>query len=295
MVTKKYLAAWLLLVLCTPIKAQATPEVVATVQSPHQTIYITKEDGLRCMRFSLILPGRQSCLDPAHPKKLVFEYTRTMMGALFLQPNPQRILIIGLGGGSLPTALRQLLPTATIDNVDIDETVAKIAQEYFAFVPDVQQRVTIMDGRAFVQRARQSGTLYDLIMLDAFSETYIPGHLLTQEFLQEVKAILAPGGVLTANTAASGPLYARESATYAAVFGRFYNLKPKGRVIIAARDTLPAATQLAANAATLATALRPFGIEAASLLPLFVSIPDWPIDTPVLIDRQAPVNLLDNR
>ena len=60
---------------------------------------------------------------------------------------------------------------------------------------------------------------YDLIMLDAFDHEYIPEHLLTQEFLQEVKSLLAPGGVLAANTFSSSRLYDHESTTYAAVFG----------------------------------------------------------------------------
>ena len=64
-------------------------------------------------------------------------------------------------------------------------------------------------------------------MLDAFDHEYIPEHLLTREFLQEIKGLLAERGVLAANTFASSRLYDFESATYYSVFGEFYRLKQR--------------------------------------------------------------------
>lgn len=61
-----------------------------------------------------------------------------------------------------------------------------------------------------------------MVMLDAFDVDYIPAHLLTAEFFQQVRDILAPDGVLVANTFTNSTMYERESATYAAVFGEFF-------------------------------------------------------------------------
>ena len=44
-------------------------------------------------------------------------------------------------------------------------------------------------------------------LLDAFDADYIPEHMLTREFLQEVKSIMAPGGVIVANTFSDSALY----------------------------------------------------------------------------------------
>ncbi len=108
---------------------------------------------------------------------------------------------------------------------------------------------------------------YDLIMLDAFDHEYIPEHLLTQEFLQEVKSLLAPGGVLAANTFSSSGLYEHESVTYAKVFEKFFNLKRENRVIVARLGALPDAQQLRANgAAVRQTHSRRYGFDAAELL-----------------------------
>jgi spermidine synthase len=266
--------------------------VLAQHPSLYQTIYVTEEAELRCMRFSLLLPGRQSCMAPDQPDTLVLPYLQAMLGALLLQPKPQHMLFIGLGGGSLPKALRHLYPAAELDVVELDPAVAEVATRYFGFVPDAKLHVHIMDGRVFVKRAMAAGQQYDLVFLDAYNQHYIPEHLLTREFFAEVKSLLAPGGVVAANTAGSGALYAYESATYAAVFGTFYNLKPKGRVMLAMRDALPPPARLQENAARLTPALTSVGVAVPALLGLFTSTPDWPPDTPALTDMHAPANLL---
>lgn len=290
---------WLgILLLCglTAMPAWAEFAVVRQEKSAINDIYITKEpEGWRCLRFSLTLPGRQSCVDPAAPQRLKFQYTQAMMGALLLQPQPKRILMIGLGGGSLPMALRQMLPDAQIDTVEIDPAVAQVAEKEFFFKPDAHMKVHIGDGRAFVQQAAAAGKTYDIIFLDAFSKYYIPEHLLTVEFLREVKGILKVGGVAVANTASNSGLYAIESATYAAVFGEFYNVKFGARLIFAARDALPPVATLQDNAKHWADKLAPIGVDVAQLLPLFTTTPDWPAETQVLTDKYHPANELNKQ
>ncbi len=157
--------------------------------------------------------------------RLVFDYTRMMMAALYLNPSPQRVLIIGLGGGTLPGALQKILPAARIDAVEVDPAVVRVAGKYFGFAPGRQTTVFEEDGRVFVKRMQKQQIRYDLVLLDAFDHEYIPEHLLTREFLLEVRSILAPGGVLAANTFATSRLYHFESATYFSAFGDFYRLK----------------------------------------------------------------------
>ena len=77
-----------------------------------------KDGATRCLCFTrLCAIGRQTCIDLKQPDRLVFEYTRMMLGALYLKPEPHSILIIGLGGGTLPRTLEKLLPNADIDVV----------------------------------------------------------------------------------------------------------------------------------------------------------------------------------
>src|SRR5690606_24834647 len=115
-----------------------------------------------------------------------------MTSALFLMPDPKSVLIIGLGGATIPQALHSILPNAVIDTVEIDPAVVKVAENYFGYRPGPRQRVFVEDGRAFIERAHREGRHYDMIMLDAFDTDYIPAHLLTREFLEHVRAILSP-------------------------------------------------------------------------------------------------------
>jgi spermidine synthase len=152
------------------------------------------------------------------------------------------------------------------------------------------------DGRVFVKRALREQRRYELIMLDAFDHEYIPEHLLTEEFLREVQGLLAPGGVLAANTFSSSGLYDHESVTYSAVFGTYFNLKRENRVIIAVQGApLPTSAQLQANSALLADAFRPLGISAPGMLALFTTAADWDKRARKLTDQYSPANLLNKR
>ena len=285
--------------LCGSVMAGAAAEDLKTVHSErslYRNIYITEGDDLRCMTFRKANAGaRQTCIKKSDPEFLVFPYTRMMMGALYLNPEPRSILIIGLGGGTLPATLRSLLPNAVIDAVEIDPAVVKAARTYFGFKDDAALKVHIEDGRVFVKRAIKAGAKYDLIMLDAFEDDYIPEHLLTREFLLEVKTILSPQGVVAANTFSGSGLYPHESATYAAAFGDFYNLKMSNRVIWAQQGALTQLETVRQNAKSLESPFEKRGIKASYLLAQISSVQDWPANTRVLTDQFSPSNILNAR
>ncbi len=275
--------------------AMAAQNMIHSEKSLYREVLVYEEAGERCMCFTRQCRiGRQSCMVLNDPHRFALNYTRMMMaGTLFMGPAPQRVLIIGLGGGSIPTALREILPQAQIDVVEIDPAVTRVAKRYFNFREDDKLKVIELDGRVYVKRAMRQGTKYDVVMLDAFDHEYIPEHLLTREFLAEVKSLLSPQGVLVGNTFSSSRLYDHESTTYAAVFGTFFNLKSANRVIIARPAGLPDAASLKARAAEYEKVLRTFGVDAMSVLPMFTTQPDWDTGARVLTDQYSPANLLN--
>jgi spermidine synthase len=264
-----------------------------TERSLYRNIVVYEDDGIRCMKFGRQAAGRQTCMALADRDRLVFDYTRMMMAALYLNPAPRRVLIIGLGGGTLPGALQKVLPDAVIDAVEIDPAVVRVAAKYFGFVPGRQTGVFEEDGRVFVKRMRKQRVRYDLVLLDAFDHEYIPEHLLTREFLLEVRGLLSAGGVLAANTFAGSRLYHFESATYFSAFGEFYRLKQGNRVILVRLGGLPDRDELVRNAGAVEDRLAPFGVGRDWLLPLFEVESGWPRDTRVLTDQYSPSNLLN--
>lgn len=271
----------------------AAAQEVYQEKSLYRNIIVYEDQGLRCMKFGRHNAGRQTCISLLHPDALVLNYTKMLLGALYLNPDPRKILIIGLGGGTLPSTLRKILPLATIDSVELDPSVVKIAKRFFGFSPDPKSAVFIEDGRVFVKRAQKQGKKYDLIVLDAFDHVYVPEHMLTKEYLMEVSSLLGKDGVLAANTFSVSRLYDSESATYASVFGPFYNLKTENRVILARNDGLPPMAEIKANARQVQERLRLFGASQDWLLPLFSTDVQWPASTRVLTDQYSPANLLN--
>ena len=293
----------LLALLCAPHESWAagagavdpgTLRLVHSERSLYRQVLIYDGGGSRCLCFTRQCAiGRQSCITLADPQRLMFEYTRMMLGALLLEPEPRDILVIGLGGGSLPRALAGLLPQAQIDLVEIDPAVVRVAADYFAFHADERLHVYTEDGRSFVRRTARGPRRYDLIMLDAYDHQYIPEHLLTEEFLREVRAIMRPGAVLAANTFSNSRLYDNESVTYARVFGEFYNLRRGNRVILTRLGGLPGPDTLRDNAQRYAEAFKPLGFAPAELLELCSRRVDWNVGARVLTDQYSPANLLN--
>ena len=279
------IAAW-------PVDAR----VIHRERSLYQTILVEKTGSTVCLKFSVRRNQRnQSCIDQRRPRDMVFAYTRMMMAALLLNPSPRRVLVVGLGGGTLPTAMARIYREAAIDAVEIDPAVVTVAERYFGFVATGRLRVHVQDARAFVKRAARNGESYDLVMLDAFNSDYIPEHLMTREFLLEARSVLTEDGVLAANTFASSRLYDHESATYNDVFGPFFNLRlpdSSNRVILAARQPLPDVLRLQRRAAELNEVLRPFGVDIRSYPKHLLSKVDWDTSARLLTDQYAPANLL---
>jgi len=289
-------AAALALLLLASIAGAAEQRLIHSEKSLYREVFVYEDGNTRCLCFTrLCAIGRQTCVDLRQPNRLVFEYTQMMLGALYLNPDPHSILIIGLGGGTLPRTLERLLPNADIDVVEIDPAVVGVAQQYFGFRPDERIHLTVQDGRAYVRQALRGSKRYQLIMLDAYEHQYIPEHMLTREFLGEVRSLLQPGGIVAANTFSSSRLYQNESVTYSSVFGEFYNLRSGNRVILATNGPLPSIDEVTRNSRRFTAAFEPYGFSAPSVLLMFSTRPDWDPSARVLTDQYSPSNLLNGR
>jgi spermidine synthase len=133
--------------------------------------------------------------------KLLFNYTicSTLGFVLFREPTKEihNVLMIGLGGGSLPRFIKKYFPQANIDNVEIDPLIADIAKKYFFVEEKNGFNIYVEDGRKYIERVVK---LYDVVILDAFgSDNEIPRQLTSQEFLNQVKSRLSLQGVVITN------------------------------------------------------------------------------------------------
>jgi spermidine synthase len=225
MTRNRHDARALFLIVCTVAAPAARADrIVFETESPFNHIVVRDTDrGER----ELVFAGGtaiQSAVRVGRPGDLVLAYTRVAMAGLALVPEPRRILVIGLGGGSMPMFLHRAYPQATIDVAELDPVVAEVAKRFFDFREDARLKVHIGDGRAFVEKTRNR---YDLIFLDAYGEDSIPRALATREFLVAVRKILQPGGAVVANlwSAPLNELYHSMLRTYQSVFDELHLLR----------------------------------------------------------------------
>ena len=131
---------------------------------------------------------------------------------------PKSIAILGLAGG---TAARQYTAafgaSVQITGVEIDPDIVDVAHRYFHLnEPNVHP--VVADARYWLDT---QATKYDVIVMDAYRQPYIPFHLTTREFFSGVRDHLAPGGVAVVNagrTASDYRLVDALASTMAAVY-----------------------------------------------------------------------------
>ena len=112
-----------------------------------------------------------------------------------LRHAPSRVAILGNAAGTVARAYGHYFPATRIDAVEIDPELAQIGRRYFDMrAPHLQ--VHAEDARPWL---RDSEGGYDVIVLDAYRQPYIPFYLATREFFELARDRLAPGGLVVVN------------------------------------------------------------------------------------------------
>lgn len=141
-------------------------------------------------------PPRQSSMLLRDPLYLALSYTRAMTAALLFHEAPQRVLLVGLGGGSLAKFLLHHLPDCRIDAVETRQAVVQVAHDHFSLPQDPRLSVHIGDGGSFIRNSTDS---YDLIFIDAFLGNGIARSVCGISFMQACRQRLNAGGILSMN------------------------------------------------------------------------------------------------
>jgi spermidine synthase len=108
------------------------------------------------------------------------------------------VLVIGNAGGTIPRAYAQLYPGAQVDGVEIDPAVTSAARRFMGLDDIPNLHVYTEDGRGYL---RSTAKTYDVILVDAYREEYVPFYMATREFFQLARAHLNPGGAVALNVA----------------------------------------------------------------------------------------------
>ena len=193
-----------LLPLCgLPEMKTPDPDLIAEKESLYSNIQVRHAkrswyDKTPVINLKINEGGGQSRFDP-HAK---YPYENSYIAKITLLPfileePPQKLLMLGLGGGTLAIGWRTLFPSQ-IDLVEIDPQVVAFAHQYFNFVADPKMRIFEEDARQFLQKNTEK---YDFIAIDTYNGANAPYHLSTLEFFQEIKQHLSKNGVVAMNLA----------------------------------------------------------------------------------------------
>ena len=145
----------------------------------------------------------QSTIDLENPGQLQVAYTKTLFVSLLFKQRQERVLLIGLGGGGMVRFVEENLPSTSIEVVEIDPAVVRLAGEYFETSDGPRVTIHTEDAFDFVARRHEP---FDAIYLDAFLRPSVDhnpdgktARLKTVEFLESMKNQLVEDGVLACN------------------------------------------------------------------------------------------------
>ncbi|MDO8482193.1 MAG: fused MFS/spermidine synthase, partial [bacterium] len=189
---------------------------------------IDKASGRPARYLSNNTRGLQSGMFLDDPDELIFPYTRLFDLAAEMYPNFKKALMIGAGAYSYPKHFARTFPKSSLDVVEIDPELKKLAAEYFALKENPRVATFDEDGRIFLNRNK---TRYDIILNDTFlSHLNIPYQLTTTEAIKKMSDALNAKGVVMTNiiSAASGPsshFLQAEYLTYKRIFPSVFLIK----------------------------------------------------------------------
>jgi spermidine synthase len=177
------------------IKAQ--PGLIHEENSPYQYIQVVQRpDGRRL----LFLDEGVAVHSVWRPDSVLTggEWDAPLALPPLLGRRLERVAILGNAAGTTARSLSAFYPRARIDGVELDPAVSRVGREYFGMGQVRQLTVHDEDARPFLQSGH---TRYDLIVVDAYHQPYVPFYLATREFFGLVRERLAPGGMVVLDIA----------------------------------------------------------------------------------------------
>jgi spermidine synthase len=193
------LAALLLIPLFAQGPLKSRPGLIYEQESLYNYIQVVQEsDGTHDL---ILNEGAGAIHSKYNPNQVLFGPTwyaeYLLMAPYFNQdftPDKlRRVAIIGLAGGTLARQYTAAYGPIPVDGVEIDPAIVDVGRKYFG-MDESNLNVYLGDGRTFMRTTTQT---YDVVMVDAFQQPYMPFQLTTLEFLREIKAHLSPTGVVT--------------------------------------------------------------------------------------------------
>jgi predicted membrane-bound spermidine synthase len=134
-----------------------------------------------------------SLADEASGEEKYFTYVYRIADYVDSFPRTSKVLLIGLGGGSVAKKLHE--KGFEVDVCELDQRIADVARNYFYLSDEVNIKVD--DGRHFIRNCDKK---YDIIVMDMFRGEDPPNHVFTEESLTELKRMMNPNAIVFVNS-----------------------------------------------------------------------------------------------
>jgi spermidine synthase len=164
------------------------------VLAGHVKPFVHESDRGKAMHFSIC--EIQSRMKIEAPDALDLEYTRTMMGVLLFNAQPDSIAMIGLGGGSLAKFCYRYLPKSRIQVIEINPHVIALRDDFHVPADDARFSIVCGDGAYFV---RYRPNRFEVLFVDGFDSDGLPTRLSSRRFYDDCRDTLEPDGIMVAN------------------------------------------------------------------------------------------------
>lgn len=293
-----------LLAACVALLFAAPPVlsggVIFDTYSVYHHIQVVDQAGIRTLSFDGSMETRMSL---ANPLLGHFEYTEYFHMPWLWNSNIQRVLMIGLGGGSTQRAYQHYYTNVLVETAELDPQVVNVAKRFFGVTETDKHKIHSEDGRVFLRRSTET---YDVIVMDAYTTSRygssLPPHLTTREFFALASQHLTTNGVLAYNVIGQiqgwrADVVGAMFRTLKAVFPQVY-LFPANQsqnvVLIATKSAQPFDAQRLQHAANILSRSGRVRVpNLATRARAFINTP--PVSSrqsPVLTDDHAPVESL---
>jgi len=171
-------------------------EILYEVESHGTKIQVIDKKKVRHLRFGN--GARQSSIDKENPYKLQTKYARDIVKVFnYYKKEPHRVLVLGLGAGTIPSYLFHKFPNTLIDIVELLPELKDVASDYFAMPKDERLNIIIEDGYDYIMNTKH---VYDVIFMDIFNKSGTPKKFYATKFYTGLSRLISSDGFVAFNT-----------------------------------------------------------------------------------------------
>lgn len=159
----------------------------------HGEIRVIDQGTKRILSFG---PGdEQSANLRGNPAALIFDYTQAMLLSL-LYTDPHKVLLVGLGAGSLATCLHTHYSKCQLTAIELRQAVIDVAYRHFSLPRSKRLQVFCEEGLLGLESIHKQ---QDIIFSDIYLHEGMHSNQRNQTYIQRCAQLLKPTGVLVTN------------------------------------------------------------------------------------------------